>query len=596
MLTADDLHSATLGSADPWNRVVAGRTRGAAHVTPFSRSRWPGQRASRSRQPLWRAEPWRAHCTPAAASELVVARGVRLRGVHGRPRLLHAARDAPRRVARPPESGPRRSRRRRALVDALRRSRAGRARGPGAGPEPLSPPGGPARDPGPRGARHLRGRVLSPAASGDGRCGGEPPQREHRGRARRPTLPELLARSAGRVGARFLGPLPARNRVGGRGARGVGRRLRRGARAARRRRRLYLRRDPLHQGAARIHARQRAGASRHARADGRALQGGRRLGARRGHGARDAGEHAVPRARARGCPPASDGVAVFSARPSPGRPHEPAPKPPAVARRSARMLELPARGSANVIGRRPAGGRPERVAAALSARIVVARADFYPSVTITGSTGFQSSTFQSALNSPSAHDLFDSDSFAGFIGLGVNWPILNYGRIENNVRVADARFEEAVVAYRNTVLQAAADVEMGLSSFLKNRERSALLAQSVEAAQRTVELSLIQYRQGAADFLRVNQAQVDLVNRQNSLVVARAGIAQGAIDTYRALGGGWETHAGSEFVPRETVDEMRRRTDWGDLLDPYYGQQSDLLFPRPDDTERAPQDGKDGQP
>jgi NodT family efflux transporter outer membrane factor (OMF) lipoprotein len=243
---------------------------------------------------------------------------------------------------------------------------------------------------------------------------------------------------------------------------------------------------------------------------------------------------------------------------------------------------------ADLLRRRPDVRRAERVAAALSAQIGVAKADLYPSISIRGSTGFQASTFKSAINSPSAGDLFDSDSFAGFVGLAVNWPILNYGRVENNIRVADARFEEAVVEYRNTVLRAAADVETGLSSFLKNRERAALLAESVEAAERTVELSLIQYRQGAADFLRVNQAQVDLASRQNSLVSARAGIAQGAIDTYRALGGGWETHAGNEFVPRETVREMRERTDWGDLLSPDYGQESDFfLFARPNAGVRS---------
>jgi hypothetical protein len=138
------------------------------------------------------------------------------------------------------------------------------------------------------------------------------------------------------------------------------------------------------------------------------------------------------------------------------------------------------------------------------------------------------------------------------------------------------------------VLQAAADVETGLSSFLRNRERSELLEQSVQAAERTVELSLIQYRQGAADFLRVNQAQVDLVNRQNSLVIARAGIAHGAIDTYRALGGGWETRVGREFVSRDTIEEMRRRTDWGALLAPDYGQGSDFfIFPRPQSASAA---------
>src|SRR5439155_13144145 len=110
-----------------------------------------------------------------------------------------------------------------------------------------------------------------------------------------------------------------------------------------------------------------------------------------------------------------------------------------------------------------------------------------------------------------------------------------------------------------------ADVEAGLSAFLRNRERAALLAESVAAARRTVELSLVQYRQGAVDFLRVNQAQIDLVERQNSLVAARASVAQGAIATYRALGGGWETRAGREFVPRETIEQMRASTDWGDI-------------------------------
>src|SRR5260221_3057019 len=221
---------------------------------------------------------------------------------------------------------------------------------------------------------------------------------------------------------------------------------------------------------------------------------------------------------------------------------------------------------ADLLRRRPDVRRAERVAAALSAQIGVARADLYPSVTVSGLTGFRTTTFQSPGQSPGAENLFDADSFQGFIGLGINWPFLNYGRIQNNVRVADARFQEAAVVYQNAVLQAAAEVETGLSSFLRSGERAAFLAESVTAAQRTAELSLIQYRQGATDFLRVNQAQVDLVERQNSLVIARASVAQGAIATYRALGGGWETRVGEEFVPPETIRDMRARPDWGDIL------------------------------
>ncbi|MBI3845196.1 MAG: efflux transporter outer membrane subunit [Planctomycetes bacterium] len=234
----------------------------------------------------------------------------------------------------------------------------------------------------------------------------------------------------------------------------------------------------------------------------------------------------------------------------------------------------------DLLRRRPDVRRAERMAAALSAQIGIAAADFYPSISITGSTGFHTSTFESPGSSPGARNILDANSFEGFVGLGISWPILNYSRVQNGVRAADARFQEAAVAYQDAVLQAAADVEAGLSSFLRSREQATFLAESVTAAQRSADLSLIQYRAGAADFLRVNQAQVDLVDRENRLVIAHASIALGAIATYRALGGGWQTREGTEFVPQETIDEMRARTDWGDILSPEYERGADLLFPR----------------
>jgi NodT family efflux transporter outer membrane factor (OMF) lipoprotein len=236
---------------------------------------------------------------------------------------------------------------------------------------------------------------------------------------------------------------------------------------------------------------------------------------------------------------------------------------------------------ADLLRRRPDVRAAERNAAALSAQIGVAKADFYPAVTLTGATGFTTTSFQSPANSAGLHNLFDADSFTGFVGLGVQWQLLDYGRIANRVRAADARFEEAATAYQQAVLAAAAEVEAGLSRFLKGRERVALLDESASAAQQTLDLSLLQYRQGATDFLRVNQAQVDLVERQNRLVLARTGVAQGAIATYRALGGGWESRAGTELVPAEAIERMRARTDWGDVLSPDYAAGTDALFPRP---------------
>lgn len=245
---------------------------------------------------------------------------------------------------------------------------------------------------------------------------------------------------------------------------------------------------------------------------------------------------------------------------------------------------------ADLLRRRPDVRAAERLAAAQSARIGQATADLLPSISIAGSTGFTSSTYEGGRR-PDLGNIFDADSFAGFIGLQVNWPILNYGRIKGNVRVQDARYEQAVASYQETVLRAASDVESGLSSFLRSRERAEYLSEAVAASVRSVELSLIQYRAGAVDFIRVNDAQTVLSQQQDGLIVSQASIALGAVRTYRALGGGWEVRAGREFIDDETSERMRRRTDWGDVLGPNWHNGSDLGFSRPD--EETPASGDD---
>jgi NodT family efflux transporter outer membrane factor (OMF) lipoprotein len=244
---------------------------------------------------------------------------------------------------------------------------------------------------------------------------------------------------------------------------------------------------------------------------------------------------------------------------------------------------------ADLLRRRPDVRAAERSAAAFSENIGIAKADFFPSISILGSTGFSTTNVDRPGN-PSLGDLFSSDSFAGFLGLQVNLPFLNYGRITNNVRVQDARYEQAAARYQETVLRAAAEVEAGLSAFLHSREQAGFYAESVAAAQRAVELSLIQYRNGAVDFIRVNDAQSVLVTSEETLVTARANVALGAIDTYRALGGGWEVRGNDEFVDPQTLDRMRARTNWGDVLAPDWHDGSDLGFRRPAPESQADKD------
>lgn len=230
--------------------------------------------------------------------------------------------------------------------------------------------------------------------------------------------------------------------------------------------------------------------------------------------------------------------------------------------------------------RRPDIGTAERAAAAQSARIGQAVADLYPQISITGSTGFVSSNPQGS-RSPDLGNIFDADSFAGFVGLQVNWPVLNEGRIQGNIRVQDARFQQAVAAYQESVLRSAGEVEAGLSDFLRSRERSVSLLQAVAASKRSAEISLIQYRAGDVNFIRVNNAQTELFTQEDSLVAARAFTALGAVRTCRALGGGWEIRDRAECVDAATVERIRARTNWGDVTDPARSRGKDLGFARP---------------
>src|SRR5204863_4604041 len=144
--------------------------------------------------------------------------------------------------------------------------------------------------------------------------------------------------------------------------------------------------------------------------------------------------------------------------------------------------------------RRPDVRRAERQLAAQSAQIGVGEAEFYPHISILGTIGLQSGQLGS---------LFNSLSWAGNIGPSLTWNILNYGRILNNVRFQDAKFQELVIVYQNAVLTAAQDVENGLVTFLRAQQRAQFQAASVEDAEDAVKIALDQYQAGTIDFTRV---------------------------------------------------------------------------------------------
>jgi outer membrane protein TolC len=186
---------------------------------------------------------------------------------------------------------------------------------------------------------------------------------------------------------------------------------------------------------------------------------------------------------------------------------------------------------AELLHRRPDVRRALRDVAAQSAQIGIAEADFYPRIGVTGFIGYAADDISS---------LFAAKSFTGIILPNVQWKILNYGRIRNNVRAQDATFHERVFRYQQAVLTAGRETEDALAAFLQYQLQVRSLEESTKEAADAVELVQAQYEGGVVDFNRVLTAQTQLVSQQDQLVAARGNVALSLISVYRALGGGWQ--------------------------------------------------------
>lgn len=186
---------------------------------------------------------------------------------------------------------------------------------------------------------------------------------------------------------------------------------------------------------------------------------------------------------------------------------------------------------AELVLRRPDIRSAERLMAAQFEQIGIAEADLYPTFAVSGTLGYQAARFS---------DLFDTNSFTGTLAPGFQWKILNFGRIQNNVRAQEARFRQIRYDFENAVLGAQREVEDGIIEFIKLNEQYEFDRQNAEANEKAVELAIASYKEGKEDFGRVFVVQSNLVLAQDRLVATRASIANAMIQTYKALGGGWE--------------------------------------------------------
>jgi NodT family efflux transporter outer membrane factor (OMF) lipoprotein len=180
--------------------------------------------------------------------------------------------------------------------------------------------------------------------------------------------------------------------------------------------------------------------------------------------------------------------------------------------------------------RRPDIRRAEAALHVTTAGIGVAVAQFYPSVSLTGSLGTRATEI-SFLSNWSSH----------FYSLGptISLPIFQGGRLTANLKLAKAQQAEAALAYRQAVLEALAEVEDGLVNYRADRAQRDLLRQTVASAQTALMLARDRYDHGLSSFIEVLDAQRVLVQARQQEVRATISLTSDVIALYKALGGGW---------------------------------------------------------
>jgi len=222
----------------------------------------------------------------------------------------------------------------------------------------------------------------------------------------------------------------------------------------------------------------------------------------------------------------------------------------------------------NLLRRRPDIRLNELRIAAQSPQIGIAKADLYHHFFLAGSIGWRSTDASSAYGDNELGDIFDHNSLFWTAGPGFSWDILNYGRIRNRVRVEDARLQQLVVNYKDTVLNAQREVEDALVAYTRTKEEEWFLKEGVAAARRSVEISLVQYREGLVDYQRVLDSQQSLVTQEDRWADVSGQVSTNLVATYKALGGGWQIREGGDILSTENKTEMIERTSWGDFMDP----------------------------
>jgi len=195
---------------------------------------------------------------------------------------------------------------------------------------------------------------------------------------------------------------------------------------------------------------------------------------------------------------------------------------------------IPAGLTSTLIERLPTIRQAEQQLVIANANIGVAKSLFFPQITLTGRGGWESAELSR---------LFDGPSGVYSIGSALLAPIFTGGRLTSNLKAAEARQEQLVLNYQQTILQAFRDVSDGLVGYRKAREKREEQQKLLRALTEYADLSQIRYKGGVTSYLEVQDAERQRFDAELGLVSAQRGELLAFVLTYKALGGGWQQEA-----------------------------------------------------
>jgi NodT family efflux transporter outer membrane factor (OMF) lipoprotein len=205
------------------------------------------------------------------------------------------------------------------------------------------------------------------------------------------------------------------------------------------------------------------------------------------------------------------------------------------------LPRIPTGVPATLLQRRPDIAGAQRLMMAANANIGVARAAYFPMLTLGAQGGFESKSFSNWLSAPSA-----------FWAVGPNalLSVFDGGLRRAQVAQARAQFDSSAAYYRSTAVSAFQQVEDSLATLNHYHDASVDEKAAVDAAQRTLDFSMALYKQGATDYLTVVTSQTALLQNQLQALTLDTLQLTASVDLIRALGGGWEDSARAQTARR----------------------------------------------